>query len=187
MPCSVAWAAPCSSSETVTPAAVMSVPLPWSEKVSVPAPPSAMWLPVPTWTRSLPPPPARMSLPVTPGAVGAAPDPVVAAIAGQHVVEAGARDMLDADQRVVCPAAGGLGDAGDVEVDGDAGGRAGAVGGAVEAGAAVEHVVAEAAVEEVVAVAALERVVAAAAAQEVVAGIAGERRWRRRLPQGDSR
>ena len=67
-----------------------------------------------------------MSLPVTPGAVRAAPDPVVAAIAGEHVVEAGAGDMLDADQRVVALRAGILGDADDVEVDGDAGGRAGA-------------------------------------------------------------
>ncbi len=69
--------------------------------------------------------------------------------------------MLDADQRVDCPATGGLRDADDVEIDGDAGGRARRVGRAVPAAAAVEQVVALGAVEIIVVIAADHRVVAA--------------------------
>ena len=111
---------PWSASETVTPAAVMSVPLPWSDRVSMPVPPSSDVVAGADLDEVVAAAAAQRVVAGDAGAVRAAPDPIVAGIADQHVVEAGAGDMLDADQRVVA-LAGGLGDADDVEVDGDPG------------------------------------------------------------------
>ena len=139
----------------------------------MPVPPSRRWLPVPTSTRSLPPPAEMMSLPVTP--MPSEPPQIQLSPPSPVSVSSkrGARDMLDADQRVHA-LAGILGDALDVEVDGDAGGRARREGDAVDARAAVEQVVALAAVEIIVAIAAEQLVVAVVAAHEIVAVAAVE-------------
>ncbi|ACG77459.1 hypothetical protein PHZ_c1045 [Phenylobacterium zucineum HLK1] len=114
--------------------------------------------------------PAAAREAVVPGdarAVRAAPDPVVAAVARQGVVERRARDVLDPDQGVRAHA-GGLGHALGGQVHRHARGRPGAERDPVDARAAVQHVVAQAAGQEVVVGPARERVVPAGADQAVV-------------------
>ena len=100
MPCSVFCAMPCSASETVTPAALMSVPLPCSDRVSVPPPPLEHMGAGADLDEIVAAAARRYVVAGDARAVRAAPEPIVAAVAGQHVVEAGAGDVLDADQRV---------------------------------------------------------------------------------------
>ena len=100
--------------------------------------------------------------------------PIVAARTGQTVIEAGAKDILDIEQRVGAIADGVL-RGGQAEIDGDPG-QGTTITGNINAVPAVEIIIARIADEGIIAAKARYRVIAAGSAQAVIAGGAGENR-----------
>src|SRR5262249_46855526 len=94
----------------------------------------------------------------------AADEGIVAGVARQRVIEVGANDILDVDQRVAVgvTAGGGAG----LQVDAHTGTGAGGIRG-IAARAAIENVGPRATDQRAIAVVALERIVPAAAIEEV--------------------